>query len=75
MAATIEQFKSQLGRLSPEERADLAYYLLDSLEPEENGAAAAWDKEISRRVAEIRTGRAEGKDAEQVFAELRAETP
>jgi len=68
---TIEGYKNQLEKLSREERAELAYFLLSSLEPEEEGVAAAWDAEILRRVAEIRSGKANGKPAEQVFAELR----
>lgn len=68
---TVEGYKNQLEKLSREERAELAYFLLSSLEPEEEGAAAAWDSEISRRIAEIRSGKANGKPAEQVFAELR----
>jgi putative addiction module component (TIGR02574 family) len=75
MDVTIEHYKTELRRLSVEERADLAYFLLQSLEPAEEGAAAAWDEEIARRVAEIRSGQAAGKPAEQVFAELRAEYP
>lgn len=71
MRETVEQLKSRLGQLSGEERAELALFLLQSLEPEEEGASAAWDEEIARRVAEIRSGRATGKPAEQVFAELR----
>ena len=58
--------------LSQGERAELAYALLLSLEPEGAGPDAAWDSELARRVAEIREGRAEGKPAEQMFAELRA---
>jgi putative addiction module component (TIGR02574 family) len=75
MTEAVEQFKSQLGILSPPERAELAHFLLLSLEPEDADAAAAWDAEIARRVAEIRTGRATGKPAEQVFAELREQYP
>ena len=71
----VERYKAQLEKLSHEERAELAYFLLSSLEPEEEGATAAWDAEISRRVAEIRSGRANGKPAEQVFAELRERYP
>lgn len=71
----VEAYKSQLEKLSREERAELAYFLLSSLEPAEEGAAAAWDAEISRRVAEIRSGKANGKPAEQVFAELRERYP
>lgn len=68
---TVEAYKSELEKLSREERAELAYFLLDSLEPAQEGAVAAWNGEISRRVAEIRSGKANGKPAEQVFAELR----
>lgn len=67
----VEAYKSQLEKLSREERAELAYFLLSSLEPSEEGAATAWNTEISRRVAEIRSRKANGKPAEQVFAELR----
>lgn len=73
MSPAFEQLKSQLGRLSQEERAELAVFLLDSLGPEEDDreVSAAWEEEIGRRVADIRSGKAEGKPAEQVFAELR----
>lgn len=72
---SVERYKTQLEKLSRTERAELAYFLLSSLEPEEEGAAAAWDAEISRRVTEIRSGKANGKPAEQVFAELRERYP
>jgi putative addiction module component (TIGR02574 family) len=72
---SVERYKTQLEKLSREERAELAYFLLSSLEPEEEGAAAAWNAEISRRVAGIRSGTASGKPAEQVFAELRERYP
>jgi putative addiction module component (TIGR02574 family) len=73
MSPAFEQLKSQLGRLSQEERAELAMFLLDSLDPEEEDkdVSAAWEEEIGRRVADIRSGKAQGKPAEQVFAELR----
>jgi putative addiction module component (TIGR02574 family) len=75
MAETLEQLKLQLEHLSTEDKAELAQFLLDSLEPEEEGVAAAWDQEIARRVEEIRSGRASGTPAEEVFAELRREYP
>jgi putative addiction module component (TIGR02574 family) len=72
MPEVLEQLKSQASQLSADERAALAEYLLESLEPDGNDAvAAAWEAAISRRVAEIRSGSAVGKPAEQVFAELR----
>ena len=67
--------KSRLQQLSTTERAELAHFLLLSLEPEDEGAAEAWDAEITRRVAQIREGRATGTPAEQLFAELRNRYP
>jgi putative addiction module component (TIGR02574 family) len=70
MAETLNRLKGQLEHLSTEDKIELAHFLLISLEPEEEGVAAAWDLEISRRVEEIRSGRASGVPAEEIFAEL-----
>jgi putative addiction module component (TIGR02574 family) len=67
--------KTQLEQLSQTERAELAYYLLESIGPSETGAAAAWEQELERRVTEIKTGQAEGRPIDEVFAELRKEYP
>jgi putative addiction module component (TIGR02574 family) len=75
MTEVAEQLKSQLERLPPEDRSELAYFLLQSLKSGEEGGAAAWDQEIARRVSEIRGGRAAGRPAEEVLAELRDEYP
>ena len=75
MTKAALEIKSRLERLSQEERAELAGFLLQSLGPEERGSTAAWDEEISRRMSEIRGGTATGKPAEQVFAELRKQYP
>jgi putative addiction module component (TIGR02574 family) len=75
MTKAVQEIKSHLRQLSQEERAELAGFLLESLEPEEEGAAAAWDTEIARRMSEIRCGTTTGKPAEQVFAELRKQYP
>lgn len=75
MAGKLERLKGQLEHLSTEDRLELAHFLLGSLEPEEEGVAAAWDLEIARRVEDIRSGRAAGMPAEDFFAELRREYP
>jgi putative addiction module component (TIGR02574 family) len=75
MTEAVQQLKSQAGALSPAERADLAYYLLTSLEPDEEGAEEAWRTEIARRVAEIRSGQAVGRPIDDVLAELREQYP
>ena len=71
MTEIVEQLKTQVGILTKPERADLAYFLLTSLEHKEEGVEGAWRVEIARRVAEIRGGRAKGRSADEVLAELR----
>jgi putative addiction module component (TIGR02574 family) len=75
MTETVEQLKSKAGALTVSERADLACFLLNSLEPEEAGAEEAWRVEIARRVAEIRNGQVVGRPADEVLAELRERYP
>lgn len=75
MTETVERLKVQMGTLTGPERADLAYFLLTSLEPEDDGVEQAWRVEIARRVAEIRSGRAKGRPAEEVLAELQIRHP
>ena len=58
--------------LSTDDRARIAHELLHSLEPEDVDAAAAWSKEIRRRVDEIEAGTAELEDWEIVRARLEA---
>jgi putative addiction module component (TIGR02574 family) len=74
MTETMEQLKGQLERLPSQERAELAYFLLCSLEQEVDADAdAAWEAELARRVTEIQSGKVVGTPAAQVFAELRAQ--
>jgi putative addiction module component (TIGR02574 family) len=75
MTEAVKQFRSQLGALSQQERAELAYWLLTSLEPADDGVEDAWRAELHRRIAEIRSGRAVGRDADELFAELREQYP
>ena len=75
MTEAVEQLKSQASRLSAPERAELAYFLLSSLEPEEEDVQEAWRAEIARRVAEISGGSAAGRPADEVLAELRERYP
>lgn len=69
MSETIELLKSQITGLSTPERAELAQFLLSTLESDDENEA--WCVEIRRRVAEIRSGKAIGRPAEVVMSELR----
>jgi putative addiction module component (TIGR02574 family) len=72
MTETAEQLKAQLSQLSTQERAELAHFLIHSLdEGVDADAEAAWDAELARRMEEIRSGKAVGEPADKVFAELR----
>ena len=71
MEITLQKMKSQARRLNSRQRVQLAHYLLSLESAPDDGVAEAWKKEITRRVREIREGKAVGKRAEQLFAELR----
>jgi putative addiction module component (TIGR02574 family) len=67
----LDEIKAILARLPAPERAELAHYLLHTLEPAEEGAAAEWLALAEERMAEVRAGRVVGIPAEQVLESLR----
>ena len=70
MTTLVEELAQQARTLSLEDRARLAEELLASLdEASEPDAEGAWEKEIGRRVDEIRSGRAKLIPADEVFVE------
>ena len=57
MARLVEQLYREASELSPEERAELAGRLLESLDDQRDpDAEEAWAREIERRMAEFRSG-------------------
>ena len=72
MSETAQQLRSQLAMLSSQDRAELAYFLLHSLDEKvDPDAAEAWDRELAERLEQIKSGKASGVPAATVFAELR----
>lgn len=71
MTETAEKLKTELSRLSAQERAELAYFLIHSLDEDVDDAQIAWDDELARRMQEINSGVASGELSDKVFAELR----
>lgn len=68
-----KKLKDELSRLPAEDRAELAHFLLTSLDPEEDSEdPTVWDAELDRRAAEIKSGVAVGEPAAAVFAALRS---
>ncbi|MBI2924136.1 MAG: addiction module protein [Verrucomicrobia bacterium] len=67
MPATLESLEKQALKLPATSRVRLAERILESVEDYASpDVAAAWDKEIARRVKEIKGGKVEGIPAEEV---------
>jgi putative addiction module component (TIGR02574 family) len=72
MTETAEKLKIELSQLPTAERAELAYFLIHSLDEEVNyDVESAWDVELKQRMQEIDNGNASGKPSNQVFTDLR----
>ena len=71
MSPSLVELKAAAALLPAPERAELAHYLLETLDPAEEGAAEASREELVRRATDIRSGKAVGKPVEQVLTRLR----
>ena len=73
MSLQMQEVVNKALNLSAEERAKLAHELIISLdEVIDKEVEKAWDTEIRRRVKEIKSGKAKGRPAEDILAEIRA---
>lgn len=76
MAASFKTIAKWALELTDDERGELAAILLRSLEPDDaheltaSQWSAAWSAELDQRVEEIRAGRVELVDGDEVLAEL-----
>lgn len=70
---TTEQVENEALKLKPEARAELAEKLLRSLEDlSDQDIERLWAEEAVRRDAELDSGTASMRDAEDVFRDIRA---
>lgn len=66
-----EQLREELLQLPTQDRAELAYCLIRSLDDDEDSPThAAWEAELERRWQEMESGDVAGIPAESVFAGL-----
>jgi putative addiction module component (TIGR02574 family) len=73
MTETAEKLKLELAQLSVQERAELAYFLIHSLDDEsDSDVESAWESELTQRMNSIENGTAVGDLDSQVIADLRA---
>lgn len=71
MSPTLQDLKNAASGLPAGERAELAQYLLRSLdEQDEEGARAEWLALAEQRMAEVRAGKVIGIPAEEVLKNL-----
>lgn len=72
MSKIAEKLKLELSKLSVQERAELAHFLIHSLnEGIDDDVETAWDIELVQRLEDIQYGIAIGELSSQVFCELR----
>lgn len=72
MTETAQRLRTELAVLDSEDRADLAYFLLQSLDAEvDPNVEVAWDAELDRRIADIESGNVKGITCDEVLSELR----
>lgn len=75
MSSTLEQLKATLGNLSTDDRADLAEYLLQTLDSETASIRSEWLAVAKRRMDDIRAGKIVGVPAEEVVEGLLESKP
>ena len=76
MSKTLTELEQHLSQLSADEKARLALYLLEALEPVEAGDIdEAWRLEAESRLAAIENGAATTSSADEVFEELSRRLP
>lgn len=73
MEISIDQLKTTLSSLPNAQRAEIAEFLLETLEPDDTDEA--WKKEIDRRMADIESGKEVGIPLEDFLSDMRAKYP
>ncbi|WP_044500948.1 addiction module protein [Nostoc sp. PCC 7107] len=72
MNETAEKLKLELSRLSAKERAEIAYFLIHSLnEDRDDDIETDGDTELNQRLEDINRKTSIGEPSSQVFSELR----
>lgn len=76
MPTPLEELKARALELSPSDRDELVRTLIASIDGEPEGTpdeiTRAWEEEISRRIADLDSGKTVAIPFEEVMAEIRA---
>jgi putative addiction module component (TIGR02574 family) len=72
VSPAAEDIKKKLSALPPEDRAEIAYFLIHTLDEQTDPDwDACWHAELTRRTREIECREVVGQPADEVFRELR----
>lgn len=72
MSDTLPELKRKAAELPDTDRAELARYLIESLDgPEDEDVKDAWRQEVERRIDQIDCGEVQLIPGDEVFARLR----
>jgi len=72
MSNSLSELKEKASKLSEDERAELAYSLIESLDgPADPNVEEAWRVEIERRIGQVERGEVQLIPGDEVFARLR----
>jgi putative addiction module component (TIGR02574 family) len=72
MSPEVSDLLKRALALSIDERAALANSLLDSIVPTDESVKEAWDKEVARRIEDLKSGKAVTVPWEELHRELLA---
>jgi len=72
MSPEVSDLLKRALALPVDERAALAYTLLDSLEQAQESVQAAWDKEVARRMQDLKAGKTVTAPWEELHHEMLA---
>ncbi|MGA2069445.1 MAG: addiction module protein [Thermoguttaceae bacterium] len=76
MSQAAEKLKTVVLGLPTEDRAELAYCLLRSLDEEDaGGIQSPWEAELERRWQEMEIGKVTGRPSDEVFADTPESRP
>jgi putative addiction module component (TIGR02574 family) len=71
MSQSLDELKMTLSVLPVPQRAELAYYLLETLDDEDDGASDAWLALANQRLTDLHAGTVSGVPLEEVTKSLR----
>jgi putative addiction module component (TIGR02574 family) len=73
MHTIYKEIKRKAKSLPVDQRAELVHELIKSLDAKtDNNIDSEWENEIKRRVDEIKSGKAKGRRASEIHAEIQA---